>query len=216
MSKPWMRHLILHYVNQYFAYGSPAYQYRVDPANAPVVVWHLLLMLRISLMILICGIASHSSRMIRRMSCRLEVGVKRLHIAFPNWSHNNCSIVFRSGLHAGHSIISICLACRWSRMILAYPGSMRVGIQSRQISLNQIMKLWNLGNEIIFRLSAFIYTVYGNQVILIAPLCRANTDESCILTLFTVDPHPVLKTHSGGYNNQKNHSCYLNRKPFFQ
>ena len=59
-------------------WGSHAYQYRIDPPNAPMVAWHLLLMLRISLMIRICGIASHSSRRIRRRSCRLDVGVKRV------------------------------------------------------------------------------------------------------------------------------------------
>ena len=37
------------------ANGSHAYQYRVDPPNAPMVAWHLLRMLRISLRILICG-----------------------------------------------------------------------------------------------------------------------------------------------------------------
>ena len=72
------------------------------------VAWHLLLMLRISLMILICGITSHSSRRICCGFCRLDVGVKRPRIAFPSWSHN-CPI----GLD---------LACRWSRMILAVWG----------------------------------------------------------------------------------------------
>ena len=76
-----------------------------------------------------------------------------LRIAFPSWFHN-CSIGFRSGLHAGHSIPGICLACRWSRTILAVWGR----------TLNQI-KLWNLGNEIMFRLSAFMSFILCMKII---------------------------------------------------
>ena len=114
-------------IELYLAYGSHAYQYRVDPPNAPMVAWRLLLMLRISLMILICGIASYCSR-------RIVVGPAdwMLRIAFPSWFHN-CSIGFRSGLHVGHSLPVICLACRWSRMMI-------LAIWGR--TLNQDKCLW--------------------------------------------------------------------------
>ena len=34
-------YMVFHSVNQYLAQGSHAYQYRVDPPNAPMVAWHL-------------------------------------------------------------------------------------------------------------------------------------------------------------------------------
>ena len=67
-----MLHLVFHSVNQYLAWGSHAYQYRVVPPNANMVAGHFLLMLWISLMIVICGIASHCLRRIRRRSCRVD------------------------------------------------------------------------------------------------------------------------------------------------
>ena len=83
------------------------------------------------------------------------------------------------------------------------PGSMRANIKSRQMSLNQTMKLWNLGNEIMFRLSALMSFILGMEITikwLIAPLYRANTDESFIWHFSLYTP-PC--SHSGGYKNQK-------------
>ena len=80
--------------------------------------------LRISLMILICGIASHCSRRIRRRSCRLDAMY-----SLPQL------IPFHTRYLPGMQVIS------------DDPGSMRANIKSRQMSLNQTMKLWNLGNE---------------------------------------------------------------------
>ena len=98
---------------------------RVDPANAPIVAGHLQLMLRISLMILIGGIASI-------VQWGFVVGpadwMLRTCIAFPSWFHNS-SIGFRSGLHP---IPGICLACRWSRTLRVVWGR----------TLNQDKCLW--------------------------------------------------------------------------
>ena len=113
--------------------------------NAPLVAWHLGLILRISLVILICGIASHCSRRICRRSCRLDA----THIALSSWFHNY-SIWFRSG----------CPLCpRYLpglQLISDDPGSMRVNIKSRQMCLNQTMKLWNLGGQVSVECMSFI------------------------------------------------------------
>ena len=110
-----------------------------------------------------------------------------LRIAFPSWFHN-CSIWVRSGLHAGHS---------YPRYLPGLqvisgddPGSMRANIKWRPMSLNQTMKLWNLGNDSMFRLSAFMSFILCMEITnkwLIAPLYRANRWK-LYLALFTIDP----------------------------
>ena len=66
----------------------------------------------------------------------------------PGVRSKDVHVVFRSELHAGHSILGICLACRWSRTILAVWG--RAFNQDKFIWTRQ----WNC--EIIIRLSAFM------------------------------------------------------------
>ena len=102
-----------------------------------------------------------------------------LRIAFPSWFHN-CSIGFISGLHAVHYIPGIYLACKWSRTILAIWGR----------TLNQDKCLWTRqwncetwAMRSCFGLSAFMSCILCMEITnkwLIAPLYRANTDESCI------------------------------------
>ena len=76
-----------------------------------------------------------------------------LRIAFPSWFHS-CSI----GLRSRATCWPLRLRYLPGLQVISDddPGSMRANIKSRQMPFNQTMTLWNLGNEIMFRLSAFM------------------------------------------------------------
>ena len=142
-------------------------------------------------LILICGIASHFSRRIRRRSCILDA-THRLH----SWFHN-CSIGFRSVLHAGHYSPGICLACRWFRTILAIWG--------RKLNQDKCLWTWQWNCETwamrsFFRLSAFmsfILCMEKTNKWLIAPLYTELTQMKLAFGTFHYRPHPVLRLLAG-------------------
>ena len=79
-------------------------------------------MLVTSLATFCCGMASHSSMRICGKSANMVLLVTLARTARPSWPHK-CSIGLRSGLTAGHSILSTPKFWRYSVMILALWGS---------------------------------------------------------------------------------------------
>ena len=77
----------------------------------------------------------------------------------------------------------------------------------RAMSLNQTMKLWYLGNEIMFRLSALMSFILCMEITnkwLIAPLYRANRLKLHFGTFHYRLP-PCSQTHSGATITRKSH-----------
>ena len=85
----------------------------VDP-NTLTSALHLLLILFTNLATRACGMAFHSSTRIRRSSANIVRSVTLCLTDLPSsWSYNR-SIELRSGLFAGHSILSTPSSCNYS------------------------------------------------------------------------------------------------------
>ena len=88
-----------------------------------------------------CGMASHSSTSICRKSARVVVIFTLAWTTCPSWSHN-CSVGLRSGLLAGHSILS---TPKFWRQYLRQPHSVGVRVVNLEDRVqSQTVEIWDL------------------------------------------------------------------------